>query len=66
MGIAEFPLVFPKQPKPDLGSSLPCLGTEAALSKVQQCAGKSVPQSESQVSGHLTAEFCISFRKPKH
>lgn len=33
MGIAEFPLVFPKQPKTDLGSSLPCLGTEAAYPK---------------------------------
>lgn len=43
MGIAEFPPVFPKQPKTDLGSSLACLGTEVALSKVQQSAGKSVP-----------------------
>lgn len=66
MGIAEFPSVFPKQPKTHLCSSLACLGTEVALSKLQQSAGKSVPQSESQVSGHFTDEFCISFGKPKH
>lgn len=66
MGVVEFPPVLPKQPKTDLGSSLPCLCTEVALSKVQQCADKSVPESESQVSGHLTVEFCTSFGKAKH
>lgn len=67
MGIAEFPPVFPEQPKTDLHPSLVCLGTEVvALSKVQQSAGKSVPQRESQGSGHFTAEFCISFGKQKH
>lgn len=33
MGIAEFPPVFPKQPKADLGSSLACVATEVSLSK---------------------------------
>lgn len=48
IGIAEFPPVFPKQPKTDLGSSLACLSTEVALPKVQQSADKSLPQLESQ------------------
>lgn len=66
MGIAEFLPVFPKQLKADFGSALACVGTEVALSKVQESAGKSLPQSESQVSGHFTAEFCTSFGKAKH
>lgn len=40
MGIAEFLPVFPKQLKADFGSALACLGTEVALSKVQESAGK--------------------------